>query len=283
MKKILFILSILFVSNLININVSAEVNIDLLKQKYPKCEDNSYRHDCFYDFNPTGSKGSRWVGYFKKNLIWEGLVYQNNVLIWEFVNGKRIGKSFCKSSDDGWITCPSGTRFKSITGYKDGKGLQGKYRVEFISGNIYEGEHKNDLRHGIGVFKHSNGDIYSGEYKNGQKSGQGTFIFFNGDKYIGEWKYNTHNGQGTFTWKNGGSYKGEWENDKFSGFGIYTYKDGTVKEGIWKDGKYVYEKKNLTPTLNSKIEGYKTFCTEIGFTPGTEKFGKCVVEVMKKG
>jgi len=38
-----------------------------------------------------------------------------------------------------------------------------------------------------------------------------------------------------------------------------------------------------TSTLNSKIEGYKNFCLDIGFTPGTEKFGECVVEAMKKG
>ena len=36
-------------------------------------------------------------------------------------------------------------------------------------------------------------------------------------------------------------------------------------------------------TSNPKIEEYKSFCSEIGFTPGTEKFGECVVEAMKKG
>ena len=40
--------------------------------------------------------------------------------------------------------------------------------------------------------------------------------------------------------------------------------------------------KKLTPILNSKLEEYKSFCLEIGFTPGSEKYGGCVVEVMKK-
>ena len=44
-----------------------------------------------------------------------------------------------------------------------------------------------------------------------------------------------------------------------------------------------YKKNKLILPLNSKIESYKSFCSEIGFTPGTEKFGKCVVEAMKKG
>ena len=34
---------------------------------------------------------------------------------------------------------------------------------------------------------------------------------------------------------------------------------------------------------NSKFEEYKSFCSEIGLTPGTEKYGDCVVEAMKKG
>ena len=42
-------------------------------------------------------------------------------------------------------------------------------------------------------------------------------------------------------------------------------------------------KNKPTSNSNSKIEGYKNFCSEIGFTPGTEKFGECVVEAMKKG
>ena len=56
-----------------------------------------------------------------------------------------------------------------------------------------------------------------------------------------------------------------------------------MKEGIWKDDKFLYNQNKPSPNPNSKIEGYKNFCSEIGFTPGTEKFGECVVEEMKKG
>ena len=45
----------------------------------------------------------------------------------------------------------------------------------------------------------------------------------------------------------------------------------------------IVDKDTSTSTSNSKIEGYKNFCSEIGFTAGTEKFGECVVEAMKKG
>ena len=73
----------------------------------------------------------------------------------------------------------------------------------------------------------------------------------------------------------------KFKDHKKHGQGSYTYSNGEVKEGIWKDDKFQYEKKK--PTSNPKIEGYKNFCSEIGFTPGTEKFGECVVEAMKKG
>ena len=66
-----------------------------------------------------------------------------------------------------------------------------------------------------------------------------------------------------------------------NGQGAKTYAGGTKDEGIWKDGKFMYANKPTT-TLNPKIERFKSFCSEIGLIPGTEKFGECVVEVMKK-
>ena len=63
----------------------------------------------------------------------------------------------------------------------------------------------------------------------------------------------------------------------------YIYADGKIKEGIWENDKFLYPRKKSNETLNSKIEEYKSFCSEIGLTPGTEKYGECIVEAMKKG
>ena len=70
-----------------------------------------------------------------------------------------------------------------------------------------------------------------------------------------------------------GFYWGYLKNDKPHGQGTYTYANGTIKEGIWEDGKFEYEKKPYKRKLY-KIDQYKSFCSEIGFTPGTEKFGE---------
>ena len=258
MNKLLIIFSILFALNVISKNVLAKVNIDLLKQKYPKCEDVTYRHECF-DENLYSV--TRKIGYYRNNILWEGLEYQNNILIIEHKNGKIIYKSFCKETDNGWTTCPSGNKYKPIdTGYFDKKNRrQGKFIYEYKSGNVYVGE-----------------------YKEGRKHGQGTFTWESGERYLGEWENGYMSGQGVFTWADGRKYVGEWQNDYMHGQGKYTYANGKVKEGIWKDNKFMYVKKP-TSTSNSKIEEYKSFCSEIGFTLGTEKFGECVVEAMKKG
>ena len=258
MNRFLLIISFLISLIYINTPVLAEVNIDLLKQKYAKCEDVNYRHECFDTFIYSKSKK---VGYFRNNSLWDGLYYIDNILLFEYIKGKEIAKSFCKNSNDGWWTCPSGNRYKPIeTGYMDKKyKRQGKFRYEYTNGDLFVGEYKDGLRHGHGTYSYSKGDKYVGEYKNNNQHGQGSYTYVKGDKYLGEFKYNVRNGQGK-----------------------YTYADGTITEGIFKDGKFMYAKKS-TLTSNPKIEGYKSFCSEIGFTPGTEKFGECVVEAMKKG
>ena len=38
----------------------------------------------------------------------------------------------------------------------------------------------------------------------------------------------------------------------------------------------------VSPSGNSKLDSHKEFCKEIGFTPGTEKFGDCVMKLMDK-
>ena len=194
--------------------------------------------------------------------MWDGLVYQGNILIYEYKNGKRNIKSSCTESNDGWYNCPSGNRFKPLdTGYFDKNGRQGMFKYEFKGGSIHVGEYKDSKRHGQGTYHYFNGDKYIGGWEKNKKHGHGTYIDANRNKYVGQYKYGLRNGQGTLTWA-----------------------DGIVEEGIWNNGEFMYAKKpTSTPTPNSKIEGYKNFCSEIGFTPGTEKFGECVVEAMKKG
>jgi len=132
--------------------------------------------------------------------------------------------------------------------------------------------------------------LWSGECLDGKAHGKGglTWRYKKNGKVVlrlveGDMTNGRRLGEVKITYENGAIYIGKLnKNGNLHGQGKYTFTDGKVQEGIWKNGKFIYAQKP-TSTLNPKIEGYKNFCSEIGFTPGTEKFGECVVEAIKKG
>ena len=72
----------------------------------------------------------------------------------------------------------------------------------------------------------------------------------------------------------------EWENDKLNGYAIQYNADGTIRrEGIFKDDEFLHAKTSEKKEP-SKLDKYKSTCEELGFTPGTEKFGDCVIKLM---
>ena len=117
--------------------------------------------------------------------------------------------------------------------------------------------------------------------------GQGTYTFASGDKYVGQYKDGKRNGQGTFTFADRSKWVGAWENDNLNGYAVTYYADGSInQEGIFKDDEFLYTEKRskpvITPSTDSDLDTLKDICEEIGFTPKTEKFADCVLELMKK-
>ena len=148
------------------------------------------------------------------------------------------------------------------------------------NGDKYVGEHKDGKSHGQGTFTWGNGDKYVGKYQDGKRHGEGTYTYASGNKYVGRWKNGNYHGQGTYTFADGSKDVGEWENNKLNGYAIQYNADGSIRrEGIFKDDEFLYaetrEKKEP-----SKLDKYKSTCEELGFTPGTEKFGDCVMKLM---
>ena len=221
------------------------------------------------------NKNNCYGTYTWKDLKWRGLTY-----VGEWKNNKIHGK--------GILIYPDGEKYEGDFKFQQRDGLGTSV---WSNGDKYVGEFKNDKRNGQGIYTHSNGDIYLGENKDDKPHGKGTYTYsqngkWAGYKYVGEYQNGKRNGLGTFTYGDGSKYKGnyvgEFKDDIRNGQGKHTYYDGKVEEGIWKKDKFMYKNK-LTSTSNPKIEEYKSFCSEIGFTPGTEKYGECVVEAMKKG
>ena len=94
-------------------------------------------------------------------------------------------------------------------------------------------------------------------------------------------------GQGTYTYADGTKRVGARGNGNLNGYAITYFTDGSInQEGIFKDNKFLYTEKRskpvITPSTNTDLDKHKEFCEEIGFTPKTEGFGNCVLELMKK-
>ena len=69
---------------------------------------------------------------------------------------------------------------------------------------MYEGEWKNDRKHGRGIYvwgegTEFDGDIFEGEFEDGLRSGKGTYTWKDGRKYVGQWEKDKQNGQGVMS------------------------------------------------------------------------------------
>ena len=273
MKKIVSFYSILFFMTL---GVTHALAL-------PPCpSDQNATYDmCFgtYDWTSGDYKGDRYKGEWKKNLMHGQGMYI-------FANGNRYQGA-----------------------WKDGK-KHGQGTFTYEIGDKYIGEYKKNLMHGQGMYIWANGDKYQGAWKDSKRHGPGIYLYladneFKGDIYVGEYKFDVHNGQGTYIFKDGSKYTGNWLDNNPNGQGIFIYTDGSkdvgefkngllngfaikydaggsiTQEGIFKDDEFLYaetrEKKEP-----SKLDKYKSTCEEIGFTPGTEKFGDCVMKLLDK-
>ena len=54
------------------------------------------------------------------------------------------------------------------------------------------------MRPNINIRKFKDGSRYEGEYKNKVREGKGIYHYINGDIYIGEWKNNIFDGNGIY-------------------------------------------------------------------------------------
>ena len=67
---------------------------------------------------------------------------------------------------------------------------QGKGKLTWPDGSIYEGWFKGDRANGTGRLIHVDGSVYEGEWKNDATHGRGVYTHLDGTKYDGDWKMN---------------------------------------------------------------------------------------------
>ena len=77
-------------------------------------------------------------------------------------------------------------------------------------------------------------DAYDGEWKNDKKHGRGTYTYLlTGEKYVGDWERGLKKGKGTFTFSYGDYYEGDFDHGVKHGYGIIYFKSGAVFNGTW--------------------------------------------------
>ena len=160
----------------------------------------------------------------------------------------------------------------------------GVYR-ENVTGSVYDGDWKDNMRHGVGVLTFASGLEYSGEFFKDSIHGQGTVTlidssvytgcFFNGlfhgngtiedsatkSVYTGEFAYGVRDGDGEEGYQNGTRYKGEYKNGKRQGFGTLFDSEGTsLYEGNWYEDSWhgkgiVLHHKRAGSSWEGKYEG----------------------------
>jgi hypothetical protein len=142
------------------------------------------------------------------------------------------------------VTYPNGCTFKGTFDsekVKQGPGVYvwmgpGAEEEEVVEKARYEGEYKNGMRHGVGMFVYPNKDVYEGEFSENKMHGEGTYTYNstakggNPDIYSGSFVDGKKSGQGRYeygvdqsmfvgTWENGEMTTGAWE---LKGAAVYT-------------------------------------------------------------
>lgn len=161
------------------------------------------------------------------------------------LNSSKIEK---ESSQAYFIPYSDGREYFGEIAYDDQSEVpkpNGRGRMKFPNGNIYEGSFKNGEPNGFIKIIYAHGDTYHGEMVNGVKCGKGLYIWKEGARFEGEYSNDTRNGQGTFTSKDGTTLTGNWVNNLLEGYGEEKRPDGYVFEGEFVHSQKVRGKEIL--------------------------------------
>lgn len=141
-------------------------------------------------------------------------------------------------------TPPAGQREIKVMNLPNGDRYEGEFRNGLFNGwgvytcqngDRYEGEFADDLKHGKGTFTAAGGEKYVGEFAKDRRHGQGTLFLTNGDRYVGGFENGVQHGQGTVTYQNGSRYSGEFSHGQKHGAGSFVYANGDRYEGSFQN------------------------------------------------
>ena len=167
---------------------------------------------------------------------------------------------------------------------KEGK-FEGKGELNIEKISKYNGEFKNDLPEGKGIFEdYENNYKYDGDWSLGKKNGRGVLEFADGTKYEGDFKNDLYDGNGIIKFNNGNVYEGEFVEGNIKGKGKFVWNDGKKYDGDYEDfmkngfGKFFWKEKKYYEGqwLNNKQHGQGKIVNDGSEIEGTFRFGKII-------
>ncbi|AIY41193.1 MORN motif family protein [Collimonas arenae] len=147
--------------------------------------------------------------------------------------GSGIGLASATPSTPDAVTADGGRYYGPLVDNK----RQGKGRVEWANGDIYEGNFDKGLFSGKGKYTSGANFLYEGEYKAGSRTGQGRSVDATGSVYVGHFLNGEFDGQGKLTSQDGSVYEGSFAKGLFNGTGKWTSKDQEYT-GEFKNGQF---------------------------------------------
>ena len=96
-----------------------------------------------------------------------------------------------------------------------GKLIHPSSTIADVGQEYYEGEWKNDMMDGYGIYHYSNGDIYEGDWKNNMQHGRGKYYFTDGFTYDGEWNEHQIHGTGKYLDLKNFGFSGEFRDGNY--------------------------------------------------------------------
>ncbi|XP_078265914.1 ankyrin repeat and MYND domain-containing protein 1 [Rhinoraja longicauda] len=97
----------------------------------------------------------------------------------------------------------------------------------------YQGEFRENLKHGEGRFEWSSGEYYEGQFYKDHRHGQGCYVWPDGTKFTGAFYLDRKDGYGTLEMKDGSMFQGLYKDDERFGPGVFTYPNGGQDVGLW--------------------------------------------------
>ena len=161
--------------------------------------------------------------------------------------------------------------------------------VLMVNGDIYIGDFKNNLRHGIGICYYFNGSEYKGAWQGDKQHGNGALTYSDGRIRSGFWSENIYqgpsdprtkgpttlpqspapipkeklegcqsgnckNGRGIYLYADGNRYEGDFQNGLPNGTGKISYYNGDVYEGEIEKGS-LHGKGMMISANGNKVQG----------------------------